>query len=100
MIGRSILVLAAVCALGASGVAAQQSVADLIARNLEAKGGLAKLSTVQSIKQVSQFSMSGMAATMTVYTKRPNRVRQEVKIGSQTVINAFDGVTLSRRCAA
>ena len=93
MVWRSILALAAVCALAVSGVAAQQSVDELIARNLEAKGGLAKLSAVQSMKQVSQFSMSGMAATMTVYSKRPNRVRQEVKIGAQTVISAFDGVT-------
>lgn len=93
MVWRSVLALAAVCALAVSSVAAQQSVDELIARNLEAKGGLAKLSAVQSMKQVSQFSMSGMAATMTVYSKRPNRVRQEVKIGAQTVISAFDGVT-------
>jgi outer membrane lipoprotein-sorting protein len=90
---RSVLALAAVCALGVSGVAAQQSVDELIAKNLEAKGGLAKLNAVKSIKQVAQFSMSGMAATMTVYSKRPNRVRQEIKIGTQTVIGAFDGVT-------
>jgi outer membrane lipoprotein-sorting protein len=93
MVWRSILALAAVCALAVSSVAAQQSVDELIAKNLEAKGGLAKLNAVQSMKQVSQFSMSGMAATMTVYSKRPNRVRQEVKIGGQTVISAFDGVT-------
>ena len=90
---RSVLALAAACALAVSGLAAQQSVDDLIAKNLEAKGGAAKLGAVQSIKQVSSFSMSGMAATMTVYTKRPNRVRQEVKIAGQTVISAFDGVT-------
>ena len=90
---RSVLALAAACALAVSGLAAQQPVDDLIARNLEAKGGAEKLKSVQSIKQVSQFTMSGMAATMTVYTKRPNRVRQEVKIAGQTVISAFDGVT-------
>jgi len=89
---RAILALAAAGALAVS-VAAQQSVDDLIAKNLEAKGGAAKLGAVQSIKQVSQFTMSGMAATMTVYSKRPNRVRQEVKVGGQTVISAFDGVT-------
>ena len=90
---RSVLALAAVCAIGASSIAAQQSVDELIARNLEAKGGQAKLGAVQSIKQVAQASMSGMTATMTVYTKRPNRVRQEVKVGGQTMISAFDGVT-------
>jgi len=93
MVWRSVLALTAVCALAVSGVAAQQSVDELIAKNIEAKGGSAKLNAVQSIKQVSQFSMSGMAATMTVYAKRPNRVRQEVKIADKTVISAFDGVT-------
>ena len=43
MVWRSVLAVAAVCALGVSGVAAQQSVDELIARNLEAKGGLEKL---------------------------------------------------------
>ena len=90
---RSVLALTAACALAVSSVAAQQSVDELIAKNLEAKGGAEKLKAVQSIKQVSQFSMSGMAATMTVYSRRPNRVRQEVKVGGQTVISAFDGVT-------
>ena len=84
----------AVCVLTVSGVSArQQSVDEIIAKNLEAKGGLTKLKALQSIKQVSKVSMQGMEAAMTAYMKRPNRVRQEVAINGQTVINAFDGIT-------
>lgn len=93
MIRRSLWVVAAFCALAGSGVSARQSVDDLIAKNLEAKGGLEKLKAIQSIKQVNTFNMQGMEGSMTVFTKRPNRLRQEMKLGGQTVINGFDGVT-------
>jgi hypothetical protein len=93
MIRRSLLVVAAVCALAGSGASARQSVDDLIAKNLEAKGGLEKLKAIQSIKQVNAFNMQGMEGSMTIFTKRPNRLRQEMTMGGQTVINAFDGVT-------
>ena len=93
MIRRSLLVVAAISALAGSGVSARQSVDDLIAKNLEAKGGLEKLKAIQSIKQVNTFNMQGMEGSMTIFTKRPNRLRQEMTMGGQTVINGFDGVT-------
>jgi outer membrane lipoprotein-sorting protein len=92
---RLVLACVAVGALASIGVSAQQSVDNLIARNLEAKGGLAKLKAVQSVKQVSAVTMQGMQADMTVFLKRPNRMRQEISMAGagQRVINAFDGVT-------
>lgn len=83
----------AVFGLAVSGVSAGQSVDDLVAKNLESKGGLTRLRALQSIKQTARINMQGMEATMTVFQKRPNRVRQEMSIAGQTVINAFDGVT-------
>lgn len=92
---RRMMTLAFVAAFGVavSGTAATQSADDLVAKNLEAKGGLARLKAVQSVKQTARFTMQGMDGTMTVYLKRPNKVRQEVTVGGRTVINAFDGVT-------
>lgn len=102
---RRVFVLAsvAICALAVTVLsagqtvaasAAPQSVDDLIAKNLEAKGGLARLKAIQSIKQTVNLKMQGtMEAVMTIYSKRPNRVRQEIKIADKTVVNAFDGVT-------
>jgi outer membrane lipoprotein-sorting protein len=92
---RRLIVLAFAAAFSAAvtGRAATQSVDDLVAKNLEAKGGLTRLKAVQSVKQTARFTMQGMDGTMTVYLKRPNKVRQEVTVGGRTVINAFDGVT-------
>ena len=87
------LLVAGALAVPAAVSARQQSPVDeLLAKNFEAKGG-AKLRELQSIKQVSSMSMQGMEATMTVYTKRPNRLRQEISIGGQTVTNGIDAVT-------
>jgi outer membrane lipoprotein-sorting protein len=64
----------------------------LIARNLDAKGGLAKLRAVQTVKQSSHITMQGMEAVLTVFGKRPNLVRQEMAISGKLVISAYDGV--------
>jgi outer membrane lipoprotein-sorting protein len=69
------------------------SVDEIVARNLQAKGGLEKLRAVQSIKQTSHLSVQGMDATLTIYGKRPNLLRQEISIAGQLIINAFDGTT-------
>jgi hypothetical protein len=34
-----------------------------------------------------------MAGTLTVYAMRPNLMRQELKIGAETIVNGFDGET-------
>ena len=73
-------------------VSAQTPTVDqIVAKNIEAKGGLARLRTVQTIKRTSQMSMQGKTATMVAYGKRPNLVRQEISVDGQTVVNAFDG---------
>jgi len=72
---------------------ATPSVDEIVSRNIEAKGGLARLRNVQTVKQVASLSVSGMQATMTIYGKRPNLLRQEFNMGGQMVINAFDGET-------
>jgi hypothetical protein len=88
----SALVAAAVfCLAPAARSAPQLTVDQAVTRNLNAKGGLERLRAVQSIKQTASLSMMGMEATMTLYSKRPNLVRQEITVNKQLVINAFDG---------
>jgi outer membrane lipoprotein-sorting protein len=94
MSSRIVRVLAVVVGASAVALAAPQSVDELVARNIEAKGGLARLREVRTIKQVSRMrTADGMEATQTTFLKRPNLMRQEVSFGGQLVINAFDGVT-------
>jgi outer membrane lipoprotein-sorting protein len=76
-----------------AGVGASQSVDEFVAKNLEAKGGLKRLQSIQTIKQTSKMTMQGVEASVTFYNKRPNLVRQEIKVKGQQVVSAFDGVT-------
>ena len=85
--------VAAVTTVSTAGVPAGQSVDEIVAKNIEANGGLTRLRAVQTMKQTAKVAMQGMEATMTVFLKRPTKVRQEIAIAGQTVVNAFDGVT-------
>jgi outer membrane lipoprotein-sorting protein len=88
------LALAAVLGIAVSGRAASQAtVDDIVLKNLNARGGLQRLRLITSIKQTGTLSMMGNEATLTVYSKRPNLLRQELKVNGQTVINGFDGLT-------
>jgi outer membrane lipoprotein-sorting protein len=70
------------------------SVDDLVAKNLQSKGGIEKLKSIQSIKQTSRISMpQGGPETIVVYSKRPNLVRQEIAVAGKQVVMAYDGKT-------
>jgi outer membrane lipoprotein-sorting protein len=91
MTARHFAVVAALLASIAVAISAQTAVDELIAKNLAAKGGLEKLKSIQSMKQISKMITQGKEATVTVYSKRPNLQRQEMKIAGQTITNGFDG---------
>ena len=87
---------AVVCTLTCAAAAAQaQTVDEIVARNLQAKGGAEKWKTVQSVKTTGTVTVQGPMGTMTlpliVYAKRPNFMRQEVTIQGRSVVTAFDG---------
>jgi outer membrane lipoprotein-sorting protein len=71
----------------------QSRIDELIARNIEAKGGLERIQAVTTIKQVATTTMNGADAKMTSYSKRPNMQRLETSVNGKTVISSFDGVT-------
>ena len=81
-------VLVVLCAAPA---ASAQTVDELVARNLAAKGGVEKLRSIQTLRQTSRMNMQGMEAPMVILSKRPNLLRQEITLGNQRVINGFDG---------
>ncbi len=88
---KSILALAALCALLAPPVAAQTPTADdLLAKNLQARGG-DKLKNIKSRKVTGKVSTSGMEMQMTVLAKRPNMMLQEMKMGDRRIVTAYDG---------
>jgi hypothetical protein len=76
----------------AAAPAAAQTVGDLIAANLAAKGGAERLQAIASIQQTSRLRLhGGIEGTVVLYGKRPRLLRQEMRIAGQTVIKGFDG---------
>jgi hypothetical protein len=70
----------------------QPSVDELIARNIEAHGGLTKMKAVQSVRMTGKMTMGqGMEAPMTLELKRPKNMRMEFTFQGMTGIQAYDG---------
>ncbi len=85
--------LAAVSFLAAGAVQAQ-TLDEIIAKNLESKGGLEKIRATNSVKMTGRVAADGKDITMTIWAKRPNMMRREYTVDGQTMVNAFDGTTL------
>ena len=91
---RSIGMAAAVSVfVAATSALHAQTVDEIVARNVAAKGGVEKIKAVQALKQTSHIKIQGLTASLTLYFKRPNLSRQEVSVGGATIIAAFDGTT-------
>ena len=87
------LALTATIAVSAS-TPAQPSADDIVAKNLAAKGGAEKLRGVTSVRTTGRMKSPRGVATMTMWTRRPNSMRQEVVADGRTSVMGFDGTTL------
>lgn len=91
MLRKPFLVLAAV--LCAAAVHAQ-TVEDVIAKHLEARGGKAKIAAVNSARFTGRMQMGqGLEAPLILTWKRPAMVRMEFTMQGMTGIQAYDGTT-------
>lgn len=73
---------------------AAQTVDDVIAKNIAARGGLEKLKAIQTLKINGKMNMGGgMEAPFLMQFKRPDRFRLELTLQGKTMIQAFDGET-------
>ena len=92
------LALAAFVCLAVPARTASQnpSLDEIVAKNIAARGGLALIKSVNTIKQTARLispTMPGGEGTTTVYLKRPDRMRQEIRAGGQQITNGYDGKT-------
>jgi len=71
--------------------AAGQTVDEIIAKNIQAHGGMDKLKSVQSIRTTAKFSQGSFEAQFRQETKRPGKVREEFIIQGMAQIQAYDG---------
>jgi outer membrane lipoprotein-sorting protein len=80
----------------ASAVAAgAQTLDDVIARNLQAKGGAEMLKSTNSVRMTATLASPGQPGdiTITMLLKRPNLMRREMAMGGRTMVFGFDGAT-------
>jgi outer membrane lipoprotein-sorting protein len=80
--------------LPASAFAQSPSVDDLIAKNIQARGGEARLKAIQTRKVTGSIKLQGAGgsdARMQVLAKRPNLMLQEMQAGEQRFVTAYDG---------
>src|SRR5512146_1692427 len=74
--------------------AAAQSVDDIIKKNLDAKGGLAKSQAIKSMRATGKMTIGpGIEAPIVVEQKRPKSVRLDITVQGLTIVQAYDGTT-------
>jgi outer membrane lipoprotein-sorting protein len=76
----------------AAPIVGAQTVDEIVAKNIEAHGGAAKLKAVQSMKATGKMELGpGMQAPMVAYEKRPNDFRSDFTFQGMTGVQAYDG---------
>lgn len=74
--------------------ATAQTVDDVVRRYLEARGGIARLRAVQTLRLKGTLELPGLpAAPFTLELKRPNRMRTDFLIEGHRAVRAYDGTT-------
>lgn len=96
---RSLHLTFLLSALVAVPSASAQTLDEVIAKNLAAKGGVEKLKSTTTVRMSGVVSLSQPGAPgaqsikMSVMAKRPNLVRQERSMDGQSMAFGFDGTT-------
>ena len=92
MLRKALFGLLAGAALAAP--AAAQTVDEVIAKHLEARGGLDKIKAVQSMKMTGKMTVGpGIEAPLSLEMKRPASVRLDITFQGNIGTQAYDGKT-------
>jgi len=96
---RSSFLYFVVCSLVTPALRAQTptptpTVDELVAKNIEAKGGAAALSAIQSVRFEGKllFNQGQIEMTYVQTKKRPGKVRTNAVLQGMTLVQAYDGV--------
>ena len=93
---RKIVLCVLFGALAMAGLASAETLEEILAKNLEVRGGEDAILAVQSTRSSGTMRMGGSAAgalevPFTAEFKRPNKVRIEFTMQGMTAIQAYDG---------
>lgn len=74
--------------------AAAQTAEEIIAKHIEAMGGLEKLKAVKTIRMTGKMTLGpGIEAPVVLELKRPNSLRMDITVQGMVGSQAFDGTT-------
>jgi len=68
-----------------------QTAEELVAKNLQAKGGVDKIKAIKSLRMAGNFDAGGFKATVGEMSKRPNMVKETFSLQGMTQVQAYDG---------
>lgn len=85
-------VLIAVCCFGVFSYS--QTADELIAKNIQAKGGMEKIKAIKNLRMTGKFQGGGgFTASVGQENARPNQIRQTFSLQGMTAVQVFDGTT-------
>jgi outer membrane lipoprotein-sorting protein len=73
--------------------ASAQTVDDIIAKDIQAHGGMEKLKAVQTTRESGKISFGSFEAHFVQENKRPGKVREEFIIQNMAQVQAYDGTS-------
>jgi hypothetical protein len=89
---HALAVLIAVCCFGL--LSYSQTADELIAKNIQARGGMEKMKAIKNIRMTGKFEGGGgFTATVGQENERPNLIRQTLSLQGMTMVQAYDGTS-------
>ncbi|HUJ32886.1 MAG TPA: hypothetical protein VLY23_16505 [Candidatus Acidoferrum sp.] len=89
MLRKLSMILAAVALVPLAAHA--QTVDEVIAKNVQAHGGMGKLKAIQSVRLTGRINAGSFQAKVLEEIKRPGKVREEAIIQGMAQVQAYDG---------
>ncbi|MGB0022364.1 MAG: hypothetical protein WBP65_11175 [Candidatus Sulfotelmatobacter sp.] len=89
---HAVIVLIAACCLGKFSFS--QTADELIAKNIQAKGGMDKIKAIKTLRMTGTFEGGGgFTAAVTQENERPNLIRETFSLQGMTAVQAYDGTS-------
>jgi hypothetical protein len=79
--------------LACASFATAQTAAELVAKNLQARGGIDQIKAIKTLRMTGKMQMGGFVAKVTRTSMAPNMVRDALTIQGMSEIMAYDGST-------
>lgn len=70
-----------------------QTAEELVAKNLQARGGIEKIKAIKTLRMTGRMQQGGFMAQVLSLTKAPNLLRQEFTIQGMSQVEVVDGST-------